>query len=83
MLPYFHASGHNLYAKSSYLYLQDMNNLENIMDVMEYDKFSRSGYFTIRRIEKIRSGTWSDMIIEQMLMRPMQDRWIDSWTWDN
>ena len=42
MLPYFHASGHNLYAKSSHLYLQDMNNLENIMDVMEYDKFSRS-----------------------------------------
>ena len=33
------------------MHLQDMNNLENIMDVMEYDKFSRSGYFTIRRIE--------------------------------
>ena len=38
----------------------------------QYDKFSRSGYFTIRRIEKFRSSTWSDMIIEQMLIRPMK-----------
>ena len=72
MLPYFHASGHNLYAKSAHLYLQDMYNLENIMDVIEFDKFSRLGYFTIRRVDKYRSGTWSDMIIEQMLMRPMK-----------
>lgn len=25
MIPYFHASGHFLYAKSSHLYLQDMS----------------------------------------------------------
>ena len=29
MLPYFHASGHSLYAKSAHLYLQDMHNLKN------------------------------------------------------
>ena len=52
--------------------MQDMNNLENIMDVMEYDNFSRACYFTIRRIVKYRSGTWLDMIIEQMLMKLMK-----------
>ena len=57
-----------------------MNNLKNIMDVMKYGKFSRAGYFTIRRIEKYRSGTWYDMIIEQMLMRLVKG---NSWTWDN
>ena len=35
--------------------------------VIEFDKFSRLGYFTISRVDKYRSGTWSDMIIEQML----------------
>jgi len=32
MLPYFHASGHFLYAKSAHLYLQDMLKLQNIME---------------------------------------------------
>jgi len=30
MLPYFHASGHFLYAKSAHLYLQDMLHLKKI-----------------------------------------------------
>lgn len=32
MLPYFHARGHFLYAKSAHLYLQDMLKLEENMD---------------------------------------------------
>lgn len=36
MLPYFHASGHFLYAKSAHLYLQDMLDLEEKMDPVEY-----------------------------------------------
>ncbi|KYM95812.1 hypothetical protein ALC62_13539 [Cyphomyrmex costatus] len=43
MIPYFHASGHYLYAKS-----------------------------TIRRTNKYWSGIWSDMTIEQVLMRSMK-----------
>lgn len=72
MLPYFHACGHSLYAKSSHLYLQDMFALEEKMDTNEYDLFTREGYFTIRRSNKFWSGIWSDMTIEQTLMRTMK-----------
>ena len=70
MLPYFNASGHFLYAKSGHLYLQEMYDVENRMDIFEYEKFTNEGYFTVRRTEKYRSGIWSDMTIEQTLMRP-------------
>lgn len=65
MLPYFHATGHHLYAKSGHLYLQDMKTLH------PDDVISISQYFTIRSTEKYWSGVWSDMTIEQMLMRSM------------
>ncbi|KYN02063.1 hypothetical protein ALC62_07132 [Cyphomyrmex costatus] len=48
MIPYFHASGHNNYAKSAHIYLQDI------------------------RTDKFWSGIWSDMTIEQALMRSMK-----------
>lgn len=60
------------YAKSCQLYLQDMINLENIMDPLEYDAFTPQGYFTIRKSDKFWSGIWSDMAIEQTLMRSMK-----------
>ncbi|KAL7304817.1 hypothetical protein TKK_0003040 [Trichogramma kaykai] len=72
MLPYFHASGHNLYAKSAHLYWQDMLSIKNKqkkMNLEELNKFSQLGYFTIRRNDKFRSGTWTDMCIEQNLMK--------------
>lgn len=72
MLPYFHASGQSLYAKSSHLYLQEMYALESRLNIFEYDKFTDLGYFTVRRTDKYRSGIWSDMTIEQVLMRPMK-----------
>lgn len=71
MLPYFHASGHYHYAKSAHLYLQEMLNLEEKMDPTEYHKFTTEGFFTIRRTDKFWSGIWSDMTIEQTLMRMM------------
>lgn len=71
MLPYFHASGNHLYAKSSNLYLQDMIELEQSMDIFEYDKFAKQGFFTIRRTNKNWSGLWSDLTIEQVLMKSM------------
>ncbi|KAL7286445.1 hypothetical protein TKK_0019393 [Trichogramma kaykai] len=42
---------------------------EGKMDNMEFDKFSRLGFFTVRRNNKFRSGTWTDMCIEQNLMK--------------
>lgn len=39
MLPYFHSSGHFLYAKSEHLYLQDMLQLHDLIDPEAYDLF--------------------------------------------
>lgn len=72
MLPYFHASGHFAYAKCSQLYLQDMLNLTQTMPVEEFDKFTTEGFFTIRRTSKFWCGTWTDMAIEQFLMKNMK-----------
>ena len=72
MIPYFHASGHFLYAKSCHLYLQDMFDLKQRMTAEEYELFTTKGYFTIRRSDKFWCGTWSDMTIEQSLMRTMK-----------
>lgn len=69
MLPFFHASGHFLYAKSAQIYLQSMIKLEMEMDDEEYRRFTEEGYFTIRRSYKAWSGIWSDMTIEQTLNR--------------
>lgn len=72
MLPFFHAAGHFSYAKSATLYLQDMLNLANVLTPEEFNKFTEDGYFTIRRTNKFWSGIWSDMTIEQTLMRSMK-----------
>ncbi|CAH2085135.1 unnamed protein product [Euphydryas editha] len=69
MLPYFHAAGHYQYAKYGQIYLQSMANLELIMDPVEYDEFTKEGYFTIRRSDKAWAGVWSDMSIETTLNR--------------
>lgn len=80
MLPYFHASGHFLYAKSCHLYLQDMYNLETEMDVIEYDKFTNESYFTVRRSEKFWGGVWTDMCIEQIPINALDEdeRWFNT-----
>lgn len=74
MIPYFHSSGHNNYSKSAHLYLQDMRTLKTEMSEYEYELFVAQGYFTIRRSHKFWSGVWSDMTIEQVLMRTMKTR---------
>lgn len=48
-MPFFHASGHFLYAKSCHLYLQDMYELEEKMNPLIYNIFTKQGFFTIRR----------------------------------
>lgn len=72
MLPYFHASGHLPYAKSAHIYAQEMTKLSDKLSEREYDLFTNKGYFTVKRTSRYWSGTWTDMCIEQCLMRPMK-----------
>lgn len=72
MLPYFAASGHNLYTKSTYLYLQNMFSLEE----EHYDVYNsfQNGHHVIRRSDRYWSGLSTDLIIEQVLMRSVKSR---------
>lgn len=49
-----------------------MIKLESIMDKDEFKQFTDDGYFTIQRSDKFWSGIWSDMTIEQTLMKAMK-----------
>lgn len=49
-----------------------MLDLKERMTAEEYEYFTTKGYFTIRRSDKFWCGTWSDMTIEQSLMRTMK-----------
>ena len=69
MIPYFHAAGHLVYAKSDHLYVQQMMELHNIMPEKEYDQFTEQGYFTIWGSDKFWDGGFSDQTIEQFLIR--------------
>ena len=70
MLPFFTASGHNLYAKSAYLYLQLMLDLPNNHPEL-YDMFM-NGFHVIQRSDRYWAGVSSDMLIEQTLMRSLK-----------
>ena len=70
MLPFFAASGHNLYAKSAYIYVQQMLQLaDSHPDVFA---FFRSGYPVVCRSDRYWAGLSSDLVIEQTLMRTMK-----------
>ncbi|GBN37612.1 hypothetical protein AVEN_145227-1 [Araneus ventricosus] len=58
------------YANCAHLHLQDVQDLENTMGADEYEKFTTQGNFTIQQAFK--SGTWSDMTMEQSLMKNMK-----------
>ena len=72
MIPYLHGTGHLHYAKSSQVYLQQMIKLERDMTPEEFNKFATKGFFTIRRSDKFWSGIWTDMTIEQVVMRAIK-----------
>ena len=70
MLPYWAASGHTLYTKSAYVYVQTMLDLpETHPDV--YQKFIK-GYHVVRRSERYWAGLSTDLINEQVLMRSVK-----------
>ena len=70
MLPFFAASGHSLYAKSAYIYLQEMSNLQETHPNV-YIKFQQ-GYHVVRRSDRFWAGLSTDLVIEQVLMRNLK-----------
>ena len=67
MLNVFAATGHGNYAKSARLYLQDMRDLESSHTLL-YHEFMQ-GKHTVKRSAKFWAGLWTDLTIEQTLMR--------------
>ena len=70
MLPYFAASGHYLYVKSAYLYLQSMNELNDTKPKV-YELFLK-GYHVVRRSDEYWAGLSTDLVIEQELLRSLK-----------
>ena len=62
------ATGHIHYAKSIRLYLQQMHDLPNDFPWL-YKCFTENGYHTIRRSDRRWAGLWTDLVIEQVMMR--------------
>ena len=74
MLPTFHAAGHTAYAKSAQLYLQQMERLESVLPPTDFEKYTNNGYFTVRRTNRFWAGIWTDMTIEQVVMKNLKGR---------
>ena len=72
MLNLFAATGHNNYAKSCRLYLQSIAELETNQPEV-YDEFLK-GNHTVRRTLKSWAGIWTDLSIEQILMKSLKGR---------
>ena len=72
MLNLFAATGHNNYAKSCRLYLQTITALETTYpDVYEQFMF---GNHTVRRSNKQWAGIWTDLSIEQILVKSLKGK---------
>ena len=72
MINLFAATGHNNYAKTCRLYIQSILTLER--DHPEIFEQFIAGNHTVRRTEKTWSGLWTDLSIEQILMRSLKGR---------
>ena len=70
MLPYFAVACHRLYTKSAYIYLQMMNELQNIHPHI-YKNF-QNGLHGARRSDRFRAVLSTDFMIEQDLMRSVK-----------
>ena len=67
MHPYFAASGHENYTRSSYMHLQSMS----MMDQRNPNVYQKllAGYHIVRRRDHYFAGLFTDYIIRQTLMR--------------
>ena len=70
MLPYFATSGHHLYSKATYLYLQSMQELSATHPKVQ--EMFENGFHSIRRTDRFWAGLSTDLVIEQVLMRSMK-----------
>ena len=70
MLPYLAAAGHNLYIKSAYIYLSQMQNLNATYPDI-YAHFMR-GHHVVHRSDRLWAGLSMDLAIEQVLMRSVK-----------
>ena len=68
----FAATGHNNYAKTCRLYIQSISHLER--DYPEIFEQFTAGNHTVKHSEKTWSGIWTDLSIEQILMRSLKGR---------
>ena len=65
-LPYFASTGHYLYAKLAYLYLQSMSELSSTNPDV-YQMFT-NGHLVVRRSDSFWAGVSTDLALEQELM---------------
>lgn len=72
MLNIFAAAGHINYAKSARLYVQQMQSLSSTHPWLH--KLFMNGKHAVRRSNRYWSGLWSDLVIEQTLMRTVKSR---------
>lgn len=73
MIDLFSVTGHINYSKCAKLYLQQMLELETTYPWV-HTNFSEHGYHTVRRSDRFWAGLWTDLIIEQILMRGLKSR---------
>ena len=73
MLNLFAATGQINYAKSSRLYLQLMRELLTDHPWLHHC-FTEQGFHTVRRSSRYWAGLWTDLIIEQVMMRSIKSR---------
>ena len=66
----FCSKSHFQYTKSARLYLQLMDELP--VDYPLLYNFFQQGYYTIRRSDRFLAGPWTDLAIEQSLMRTVK-----------
>ena len=67
------ATGLIHYAKRAKVYVQKMLQLSTDYPWL-YTKFATNGYHTVRRSNRFWAGLWTDLIIEQVLMRTIKSR---------
>ena len=73
MLNLFAAAGQYSYAKCDRMYLQQMLELPSNYPSL-YKSFKENGYHTIRRSNRYWAGLWSDLVIEQVMMKSIKCR---------
>ena len=74
MLNLFASTGHSNYAKSTRLYLQMMHKLPAQSHPWLHDQFMSKGYHAVRRSDRFWSGIWTNLFIEQIMMRTIKYR---------